>query len=412
MDKFKEKVQSILQKFKIREHREEREPVRDLDEYKNRLELSRKKSYIRIGIIAAAIVLGAFLIKFLVEHHKYSGYAVTETSEKLDSSVTQYLDLNGKMLRFSGDGASLASAADTAIWSDSYQMSVPAAVSFGTVAAVYDQKGTQVAVYDEDGKLGSFQTEFPIMKASVSGQGGVALILEDSDNTLINYYSAQGSLIASSSSNMRNPGYPVDLSVSEDGLYMAVSYLIPDGDTISSYLAFYNFGSAGKNKEDNLVDGFRFAGVLVPKVQYLDNDTLIAYREDGFSVYKGKQKPKETKSVTFEDEIVSSFSDGSNLGFVFANDRKNSEQPFRMEVYNDSGRRRMTADFDVVYDKIKFSGSQIIMNNATQISIFSMKGVEKFTGNIQEGNIFEVLKTGMNRYTIAYNGGVITFKLK
>lgn len=409
MNKFKECVQRVLNKFKMRDYKEE-QPIRDMEAYKEKVLRVRHVTYLRLLILVAVVVGGAFFVKYLVEHHSYSRYVVEETSKKTDSSATQYLEMRGKLLRYSGDGASLSSAADSTIWNDAYQMTSPALDTFDTTIVIYDQEGTQIQIYNDKEKLGAFQTEYPILKASVCKNGSVAVLLDDSENTLMNYYTSAGSLIASSSTNMRNPGYPVDLAVSEDGMFVAVTYFVPDGDTISSYLAFYNFGEEGKNKEDNLVNGFRYEGTLIPKVEYVDEQTLIAYREDGFTIYKGKSKPEEVKTVTFEQEIVSSFSDGEHLGFVFSN--KSGEHPFCMKIYGTNGSLQMEKEFDLIYDEIKISGNQIIMNNTSEVSIFSMKGIEKFTGHIEEGNIVEVVKTGMNRYLVAYNGGVISVRLK
>lgn len=289
-------------------------------------------------------------------------------------------------------------------------MSQPVVETFDSVAAIYDLKGTLIAVYDENGKLGSFQTDYPILKASVSSKGGVAVILENGETTLINYYTETGSLIASSSTNMKNPGYPVDLSVSKDGLSVVVTYFVADEDTISSYIAFYNFGDIGKNKEDNLLDGVRCAGVLVPEVQYLDNNRVIAYSEEGFKIYKVKNKAEEVKEVIFEDDIVSSFSDGKYIGFIFRNN--NTEQPFLMKVFDSWGNLEVETTFDILYDDVKISDDKIILNNATQLAVYSMKGIEKYSGTIEEGSIHEIIKVGMNRYTVAYNGGVVTIKLK
>lgn len=410
MNKFKESVQRVLSKFKMQEYKKEEPPISDMEVYKEKVLRVRHVTYLRLIILVAVVVGGAFFVKYLVDHHSYSRYVVEETSKKTDSSSTQYLEMQGKLLRYSGDGASLSSAADSTIWNDAYQMTSPALHAFDTTIAIYDKEGTQIQIYNDKEKLGAFQTEYPILKASVCKNGSVAVLLDDSENTLMNYYTSTGSLIASSSTNMRNPGYPVDLAVSEDGMYIAISYFVPDGDTISSYLAFYNFGEEGKNKEDNLVNGFRYEGTLIPKVEYVDGQTLIAYREDGFTIYKGKTKPEEVKTVTFEDEIVSSFSDGNHLGFVFAN--RTDDHPFSLKMYRTNGSLQMDMKFDLIYDEIKISGSQIIMNNTSEVSIFSMKGIEKFAGHIEEGNIVEVVKTGMNRYLVAYNGGVVSIRLK
>lgn len=410
MNRLKEGLQRILDKLKMREEKEEQQTIHDMEAYKAKILRTRQMTYLRLIVTVAIVVIGSLLVKFFVDHHKYSEYVVLETSKKVDSGNTQYLEMQGKLLRYSGDGASLSSAADTTIWNDAFQMTMPMVDTFDKTVVIYDEDGTQVVVYDEKGKMGAFETQYPILKASVCENGSVAALLDNGENTLMNYYSATGSLIASSSTNMRNPGYPADLAVSEDGMYVAVTYFVPDGDTVSSYLAFYNFGKEGKNKEDNLVNGFRYEGILIPKVEYLDNQTLIAYREDGFTIYKGKSKPEEVKTVLFEDEIVSSFCDGDNIGFVFSN--RSGAHPFRMEVYSTSGSLRMETEFDLIYDEIKMSGNQIIMNNSSEISVFNKNGIEKFTGNIEEGNIIEVVKTGMNRYLVAYNGGVITIRFE
>lgn len=386
------------------------EPTNELESYKFRLRKEKLMRCLKIIGISAAVLGVFFGVKYVVEHHSYSSYSVISQSQKVDTGVSHFIELDGKILHYSADGASLTSTADELIWTDSYQMSQPVVETFDSVAAIYDLKGTLITVYNENGKLGSFQTDYPILKASVSAKGGVAAILEKGETTLINYYTETGSLIASSSTNMRNPGYPVDLSVSKDGLSVVVTYFVTDEDTISSYIAFYNFGDAGKNKEDNLLDGIRCAGILVPEVQYLDNNRVIAYSEEGFKVYKVKNKAEEVKEVIFDEDIVSSFSNGKYIGFIFQNN--NTDQPFLMKVFDSSGNLEMETAFDIVYDDVKISDNKIILNNATQLAVYSMKGIEKYSGTIEEGSIHEIVKVGMNKYTVAYNGGVITIKLK
>ena len=52
---------------------------------------------------------------------------------------------------------------------------------------------------------------------------------------------------------MDSPGYPMDLSLSPDGMMMAVAYVYLENGQIKSQVAFYHFGSAGKNQKDNLI---------------------------------------------------------------------------------------------------------------------------------------------------------------
>lgn len=387
-----------------------REPENDLDLYKYRVRKEKMMRVLRLLGGAAVVFLIVFVSNYLIEHHEYSSYSVIDMSEKVDSGVSHLVEMDGKIFHYSADGAFLTTASEELIWTDSYQMSQPVVEMFHSAAVIYDLKGTQIHVYNEKKKLGAFQTEHPIMKASVSSKGAVAAILENGETTLINYYTETGSLIASSSTNMRNPGYPVDLAVSKDGLSMVVTYFVPDEDSMSSYIAFYNFGDAGRKKEDNLIGGIRCAGVLVPEVQFLDDNRVIAYAEDGFKIFKVKSEPEAVKEVIFQKDIVSSFNDGKYIGFIFRNN--NVDLPFLMKIYDSSGNLKSETAFDVLYDDVKISDNKILLNNAAQMAVYSLKGTKKYSGTIEEGNIHEIVKVGMNKYTIAYNGGVMTIKLK
>lgn len=105
------------------------------------------------------------------------------------------------------------------------------------------------------------------MKASVAGQGVVAAILENNGESWIKYYNTDGTEIASSHPNMDSPGYPMDLSLSADGLWMAVSYAYEDGGKMKSQVAFYNFGSRGEDLVDNLASSSSYTDMLCPQMK-------------------------------------------------------------------------------------------------------------------------------------------------
>ena len=406
MDNIKEKV---LEFWNVLFGDKDDSRMNDLEKYQRKMQ---RQKQMRILIILAIVAVALFVVlvmKSLIENRSYDSYRVVETSEQLDSSILQYQEMGSYVLKYSGDGVSLLDASDEVLWNDSIQMTAPLVECFGEMAAVYENRGTITYVYGVDGKLGEIKTEYPILKISISGQGGVAMLLEKADGTLMNYYSYDGTLIASSTSNMRNPGYPVDLSLSEDGMSLAITYFVADGESISSYLAFYNFGEQGKDKEDNLMDGFRFDSILVPEIQYLDDETLVAYREDGFTLYRGNDMMEEIKSVEFEQEIVSCFSDRELFGFIFTG--SDQRHAFEMKVYNASGKLEMETGFDILYDEVKISGNQIILYNANQLAVIGSNGTEHFCGDFEEGTILDVVKKGMNRYAVACNKGVVTIVL-
>lgn len=382
----------------------------DLEKYQRKVQRQKHARVIgTVTVLVLALIL-AFVVKYFIDHRVYDGYRVIETSEQMDSSILQYEEMGSYVLKYSGDGVSLLDASDEVQWTDSIQMTTPLAESFEDAAAVYEVRGTTIHIYGIKGKLGTIKTDYPILKVSVSGKGGVAVLLEKSDSIWMNYYSYTGTLIASSTSNMKNPGYPVDLSLSKDGMSLAITYFVAEEDCISSYLAFYNFGDIGKEKEDNLVDGDRFKGILVPEVQYLDDETLVVYREDGFSLYRGTGIVENVKNVVFEKEIISCFQSDELFGFVLAEGEQG--EAFELRLYNRTGRLEMDKSFDFMYDEVKISENQIILFNESQLAVIGKNGVEHFCGNFEEGTILDVVKKSMNRYDVACSKGVVTIVLE
>ena len=81
-------------------------------------------------------------------------------------------------------------------WSIAYSMQTPAASVCEKTMAIVEQQGNQVYVLNEEGLLGNFETDWPILKARVSAQGVVALVLDEEDATVIELRSSTGEAIA------------------------------------------------------------------------------------------------------------------------------------------------------------------------------------------------------------------------
>ena len=161
----------------------------------------------------------------------------------------------------------------------------------------------------------------------------LAAILEDGENTWIQYYDQTGESISVIRTTIDSPGYPMDLGLSDDGTLMAVSYLCFENGQPKTRLFFYNFGSVGQNMMDNQVSSFEYDDILVPQVEYLGGSTCVAFREDGFTVFGGSQIPEERAEITVTQEIASTFSDSSHIGLVLKN-----EDGFQILVYDTAGR--------------------------------------------------------------------------
>lgn len=380
----------------------------DLQAYKARLAAHRKKSLIRSLVILGIIAVVAFLVVLIIQRKTYGSYKVVSTSEREDTIATKYTELGGKLFKYSPEGATLSDKDSKVVWSATYEMQNPVVDVCDKTAVVADQGGTSMAIFGEKGITGTVETSFNIVKAKVARQGVVAAILDGGEDTWINFYSTDGSLIAENQTRVDDPGYPLDIDVSPDGMLIMVAYQFVDGGETTSYVAYYNFGTAGQNQIDNIVSGYKYEGIVVPQVEYLDNSTSVAFKDNGFTVFNGKQVPKEGAKVEVKEEIVSTFHDDSHIGLVFKNDKK--DKMYTMKVYNTNGKLQFEKEFSIAYTQIKMSGGVIVMNNDSQVCVITTQGVEKYNGNIDEGTISDFFKVGMNRYMLVLDSGLCQIK--
>lgn len=336
---------------------------------------------------------GAFLF-----FHTGSTYITVERVERNDADGTQYLEFGSYFLKYSPDGVSCVDGKSQVIWSTTFTMQTPIVDVCGTTAVIAEQQGTDVYVFTQDGLKGQFQTLLPIEKVRVAKQGVVAAILEDEDVNWVNFYESTGTLIAENRTTIEDFGFPVDLDLSPDGMKLAVSYLRVLDSRISTHIAFYNFDSAGQVELNNQVSELNCDNVLAPQILFTDNSTAVAFRTDGFTIFSGRQSPKEKKTVQFDQEILSTFYDGSRIGFVF--EAKDSEHKYQMQIYNTGGKRIMQKYFDLEYDSISIQKEQIVMFNEQEFAVYKLNGQKKFQGKYRKPiqNILDV--RGFRKYMV------------
>lgn len=369
--------------------------------------LRKRKAVLRPAAAVLAVGLVVLLGFLFLEKRSYHSYKVQAASEQEDTVSTQYTNLSGKILRYSSDEVSLVNTKLDTIWSQAYDMQNPVADVCGDRAVIADIDGTSMVFVDQNGVTGTVSTSYSIIKAKVSKNGMAAAILDGGDHTWINFYNLDGSLIAENQTNIQDPGYPMDVALAENGVVMMVAYQFVDSSETTSYVAFYNFGEVGQNEDDRIVSGYTYDGVVVPQIQYLGSNA-VALRDDGFTLYSGRQIPKELKTVQVENEIISTFYDENNIGLVFKNDSKDKQ--YTMQVYATDGKLKFSKDFNIPYTTIRMSDGYIIMYNSSQICVLNQNGTEKYFGNI-DGTVRDFFKLGWNKYLLVMDTGVNVIKL-
>ncbi|MDY3917614.1 MAG: DUF5711 family protein [Candidatus Limivivens sp.] len=357
--------------------------IRDLRVYQR---IRHKKRLLALSILALVLLIGVLVLYFRVE----TSFGVVSGEGWKDVNGTIYEPFGKNLLKYSPDGVSCITAKGAVKWSATYSMQTPLADICGTTAAIAEQQGTQVCIFNEDGLAGQFETTLPITKVKVARQGVVSVAQEDGDVTWINFYEKNGTEIAANRTTINQSGYPMDVALSSDGLKMMVSYLLATEGNMSTKIAFYNFDSVGQAELNNLVSSAVYENVVVPQVYFADNNTAVAIHSDGFSVYRGSQIPEVKVHKTFTEEILSTFHDDTYIGFVFASDRENYK--YRLQLYNLNGKMVMQRYLDQDYTGIRIQDGNVILYNEKMFEVFTAGGRKKVSVTYNKP-ILDVVKT-------------------
>ena len=363
----------------------------------------------RAVTIAAAAVL-VILLALLVHHiqnRTYTGYKVVRSSEK-SGSVSKWEYTPAGAVRYSTDGASLLNGSLKTVWSVTYTMNDPRLSVCGNECLIYDCKGTSALLFNEKGKTGAFSTELPIGKACVSAKGTVAALLDNGDTTEFAYYTSDGSKIASGSSTITDPGYPAALALSDDGLSLAVSYLTAADGNIGTTVRAYRF-SSDQSEGCRESGELSFTGSFVPALTYI-GDSLIIVRDGGLTVCRGTDKLKQTVDVDFDEEIVSMFSDGSHIGFVFRSTEKGHRYTARL--YSGGGQELAAMNLDDSYQTVHACGDMLVFSSGSGISVYSMRGVCRYHGPVREGSVTDAVRVDSRRLLVVTDQALEVIELR
>ena len=355
------------------------------------------------GIAAALILLLGTVIYYWLYVRTYHGFREVHSIAQTDTLSSRYLEMNGNVLRCTTDEVMMLNRKLDVLWSYTYHMTNPVASVKGTRGVVADMDGTSLVILSGDGVTGTVNTSYTIVKAAVSRRGLVAVVLDGGEDTYINFYGADGSLIAETQTTMEDPGYPLDLDLSDNGIIMMVAYQYVKGSATTSYVAFYNFGDVGQNADDRIVSGYTYEGTVIPQIECLDANRSVAFRDDGFTLYSGNQVPKEGKTISVKQEIVSTFCDEETIGLIFKSDSMDSQ--YRMQVYSSNGDLKFTKDFNFNYTQVKMSRGYILLSNTGQLMVLTGSGKQRFFGAI-DGTLRSCLRVGINRYLLVMDSQI------
>ena len=377
-------------------------------------EKRRRRIVIVLTCIACLIVVSGIFMFLMTSflNREYVSYEVKDSTEISDSKTVNYMDYNGKILKYSRDGISVIGASGETVWNGSYDMISPAVDICGDYAVAADIEGKSFIVYNGEEQGKEVLTEYPIVQACVSSQGVVAVLLEQTNSNVINIYNpydVSNNLLVEIPTNV-DEGYPVCMDISPNGLNLAASYVCVTSGKLQSRVVFYDFSDVGRNT-NCLVGARNYDGHVVADVRFLSNDNVCIFSDDGFSVWGDMKKPVQLYAKTFKSNIKSAFCNKNFVGMIF--ETEDGKVQNHLKMYNLKGKKTLDIKFRDDYDCVRmYDNDEIIFNSNSKCIVYKKNGVKKFSSVI-DAKVIEFLPAGrLNRYYIISENRIQEIKLK
>lgn len=386
-------------------------PETDMEDYKQKLREHRLKVFRRTTITILTLVLLLAGLGLYMSLRQYEDFDVRTSAERADTPATVFEEFCGNILKYSNDGAFYTDHNNEMIWNQTYEMSYPTIDICEGYLVIYDKTGTQIYILTVNGLVGKIETTMPIQQVSVANQGTVAVLMDNHSTGQLALYDKAGTELANGAIHGEKGGYPIAIALSNDAIKLAVSMLDINDGNVKTTVAFYNFGSVGENEIDHIVAANSFADAVIPELDFVSSDCLVAFGDSEIAIFEGTQKPKLVTEIPFSQEIKSVFHNEKYVGIVY-NNMENAELQ-RVTLYDLKGVAVVEKDFDLEYTNVELmSNNEICVYNATSCDLYTVRGIHKFHYDF-ETELYKVLpgNSGLN-YTFILNDATEQVRLK
>ena len=403
--------------FQVLENSEE-----ELEERKH----ARNMAILKIAVFVAVIVVCvAAAVLVWLRYRTYDSYEMKEEIKTETLSEAEFYDYGDAVLKVSKNGAIYSTVGGELIWNQSYEMNAPIVDICEDYVVIGAQKGTEIYILNKQGLKGKIETTRQIRAVEVAGQGTVAVMTEKNKSYYINLYDTDGEELVQGEMHIENSGYPLSMSLSPDAIKLAVALVDVSKGQANSTVNFYNFGTVGQNEIDNLVSSYTYEGLVIPRIQYLNDNKVVAFSNGKLLFFGGAQKPEESAVVPVTEEIRSVFYSDKYVGVTYnvepdktasgdaAKEQEKSSLMHEVAVYDLKGKEVMKKQYKEDYGDVEILGnSELVFTLGEKCMICSMDGVIKFAGELEQ-EVLKMEQTGVgNEYYVIFKDRVQKIRLK
>jgi hypothetical protein len=356
--------------------------VRDLRFNKEKKKIIKDNISNKINIKKIAIIVFLFLtvitILFSLRFIRFNVVEmlwktnVTRGSINVNNKSVRYRSFKNGLMRISNDGVTYIDDVGNVKYTVSYNMKDPISENNNNYFAIADRNGYEFYIFDEKGVTGSNFLTNPIQKISLSDDGIIYILQSDEESSYINLFRSKGEEVdISIKANLTNDGMPIDISTSNDGTELVVSYMCLSNNDIYSKATYYNFSDAGKAANSKRIVGEfinEFSDMFLARVHFFDNkNSCLIYDKGIYFVSTANQsKPNIVVNQQFNNKIKSIFYNNEYIVFIFENNQ--------MYIYNKSGTLLADKNIDFDYENFYISDNYIIFLYGSRVMIYDTRG--------------------------------------
>jgi len=346
-----------------------------LRQYTNRRKRYKRNRNIVISVLLLVVaVVGICYVTYLF-NKTYQDYKIINSTDIAEGSAVGYLSYGSSVVKYGKDGVQAYDRSGKQSFNASYNMADPITDMNGEYIAIADRGGKQVYIYKSKGQVGTYTTPYNITKIEIADQGVAAVLMEEEMKNHIKLYDLKGEELAEVNNTVNNAGYPMDFTLSEDGRKLVVAYLSVAEGSLVSKIQCLNFDDVGDNHTNQMVGADIYKGIVVPKVEFLNNDTFCVYLDNGIKIYSMREIPELIQDISLEGKIKSIFYNSSYTGVVLESEDGSSET---LKLYDLKGKQVLDKSLDFRYTKIFMTEKEIIMHNDLRSMILKLNGKVKY----------------------------------
>ncbi len=360
----------------------------------------RKHFIIKLAVvlICAVLLIGLVVVQYIFR--TFSTYRTVKETELAGTEERRVVKMGDNLILYNKDGMRCMNSKGKTAWDVTYQIQEPCVAVNGSTIAVGGYGDSKIYVMDETGKIGEIDTKLPIRNMCVAEAGYVGAVLDDNNVYWIYIYDKGGKEITRARTTMEQSGYPMSISLSNNGKLLGVSYLYLDAGTMESNVAFYNLGEVGQNYADQYMSGFIY-DEIVSELHYMNSTTAMGISDSRLMVYSGSEKPTVLKEVLLNSMVRSVYWGDENVVLVYDGTAEQGE--YFLQIYDIKGNLVLERGFDMEYDGVTSENGIITIYNSEELQVFTLDGRDRYGGSFG-GNVRGMVSTDSKyRYLVLFD---------